>query len=254
MEGVIKSAGRTMQILETMDSAGKELRVSDIAEKLDIPQSSASLLIKSLNKMGFLDFNPETRMYRPSVRVAMLGTWVLGSDAITGELLKLMSRVSEETRQTVALIVQNNLNMQYVNVVEGTESLRMVIHTGASRPLHMGAAGLVLLAQKTDDEIRKTLVHANSVNEDEHLKADVATVFSQIEFIRENGYFLSDGLYTPNAGMLAIPLQQRKHRKPLVIGIGGFSAILRDNKQGYLEVLRSAVKEFEGNLVGQTAE
>jgi DNA-binding IclR family transcriptional regulator len=244
MDGVIKSAGRAMRILETMDAAGHDLKVSEIANRLDIPQSSASLLIKSLNTMGFLDFNPETRTYRPSVRVAMLGTWVLGDETRTADLLNLMSKVSDETGQTVALVVQNGIRMQYVNTVESTETIRMIIHTGATRPIHMGAAGLVLLAQKKDDEIKRILVHSNSVNEDPRLRADEATVFEQIAFIRTNGYYASDSLFTPNAGMLAMPLDLGPGSRPMAIGIGAFSSFLQQNKETLLESLQSAVEEF----------
>ncbi|MBZ0162857.1 MAG: IclR family transcriptional regulator [Notoacmeibacter sp.] len=246
--GVIKSAGRAMRILEALDAAGHDLRVSEIAKRLDIPQSSASLLIKSLSTMGFLDFDSKARTYRPSVRVAMLGTWVLGSETRTADLLNLMRKVSDETGQTVALVVQNGLRMRYVNTIESTETLRMIIHAGLSRPIHMAAAGIVLLALKKDDEIKRILTHSNAVNEDARHKAVEADVFKKIEFARENGYFLSDGLYTPNAGMIAMPLDLGPDRKPLAIGIGGFSKILLDNEASFLASLRNAVGEFAEGL------
>ncbi len=241
---VVKSAGRAMRILEILDAAGKDLRVSEIAAAVGIPQSSASLLIKSLRTLGFLDFDPDSRTYRPSVRVAMLGTWVLGNPTGTADVLNAMRRVHEETGQTVALVVQQGLRAQYVNVIESTEILRMIINPGVSRPIHMTATGIVMLARKSDDEIKRILNHANAINTDPRHKAVGRDVFEKVNQARKDGFFLSDGIYTPNAGMLAVYLDLGANSRPMALGIGGLSDIFKGNEQSFLKSLTSALDEI----------
>src|ERR1700682_5576797 len=69
---VVKSAQRALDILEVLRQL-QPCTVGDISHALSMPNSSTSILLKSLVTMGYLDFNPETRRFKPSYRVALLG-------------------------------------------------------------------------------------------------------------------------------------------------------------------------------------
>lgn len=244
MDGVVKSAGRVMAILEAFDAAGHGLRVSDIVERLGIPQSSASALIKSLNRQGFLDQDPDTRTYRPSARVAMLGTWVLGSPTRSADLLNLMRRLYEETGQSVVLAIQNGVRVQYINVLESSENVRFTVNPGTTRAMHLASVGIMLLSLKRDDEISRLLRHANAVNEDDAQHADLAGVMAMVETARRQGWFLSDSLATANSGVLSVILPADAKARPIAIGLGGTSAVLGDNRDSLLETLNTAIGEY----------
>ena len=61
--GVVKSAGRVLQILEFFDDVRREASVIEICTTLGYPQSSTSALLHSLVVMGFLSYNPATRAW-----------------------------------------------------------------------------------------------------------------------------------------------------------------------------------------------
>src|SRR5690349_21704846 len=73
---VVKSAGRVLEILEFFDEIRREASEAEIAHKLAYPQSSTSALLKSLTRLGYLDYDAASRTYLPSPRVALLGTWL----------------------------------------------------------------------------------------------------------------------------------------------------------------------------------
>src|SRR3954464_13358310 len=72
----MKSAGRVLEILEYFDDIQRSSTVMEVANALGYPQSSASALLRSLVATGYLNFDPRTRMYITSSRVALLGSWV----------------------------------------------------------------------------------------------------------------------------------------------------------------------------------
>ncbi len=73
--GMVKSAQRVFELLELFESECRPLRVGEIVQRLDMPQSSVSMLLKTLAARGYMDFDPQERTYCPSVRVAFLADW-----------------------------------------------------------------------------------------------------------------------------------------------------------------------------------
>ena len=67
---VIKSAQRVLAILEYFKERQRSATVGDIAGALRLPQSSVSMLVKSLVSLGYLEHGEKSRLLRPSYRVA----------------------------------------------------------------------------------------------------------------------------------------------------------------------------------------
>src|SRR5690606_38656604 len=84
---VVKSAGRALQILEYFDAVQREASVSEISRALHCPQSSTSVLLRSLVHLGYLQNDRYRRTYYPTRRVSLLGNWVDPAIVQQGTLL-----------------------------------------------------------------------------------------------------------------------------------------------------------------------
>ena len=71
----VKSATRAFELLEVFERERRPLRVNTLVERLGAPQSSVSMLLKTLVSDGYMEFNPATREYCPSARVAFFCEW-----------------------------------------------------------------------------------------------------------------------------------------------------------------------------------
>ncbi|MFH1341462.1 MAG: helix-turn-helix domain-containing protein [Pseudomonadota bacterium] len=74
--GVVKSAIRTLEILEYFDEVQQPLNIVAVATALDYPQSSTAALLRSLTTMGYLHYNSRKLTYVPTDRVPFLGSWI----------------------------------------------------------------------------------------------------------------------------------------------------------------------------------
>ena len=93
--GMVKSAVRVIEILEFFEAERRALKVSEIVEGLRMPQSSVSTLMKTLAAQGYVEFDPETRRYRPAPRLAFLGHWALGGPGNIEQVQNLMRALAE---------------------------------------------------------------------------------------------------------------------------------------------------------------
>src|SRR5688572_17205832 len=110
--GLVKSAVRVIEIFELFEAERRPLKISEIVERLRVPQSSVSTLMKTLIAQGFMDFDADTRQFRPSARLAFLGHWALGAPDSIEQVQSVMRRLADETGESVLLGAQNGLMMQ----------------------------------------------------------------------------------------------------------------------------------------------
>jgi DNA-binding IclR family transcriptional regulator len=243
-EGVVKSAGRVMAILEIFDLERRDLTIGEIVLRLGIPQSSASMLMRSLLRQGYVDYDPVTRAFRPSMRVAMLGGWVLGSPEKLGNVLTLMQQLYDATGETILAGAEHGQMVQYVNVIESQEALRFAIRPGLMRPIHLSNLGIVLLAQKPDAEIARIVQQANGRIEDPAYRHAEAEVLEKVRRARADGCYQAPSMVTPGAAMLGALLRLPDRARPLAIGIGAPRERLERRGDFLRRTLLDAVASF----------
>ena len=107
MGDVVKSAERVLAIFEVFEAERRPLRISELVSRLEIPQSSTSTLMKTLVARGLVEFDPDNRTFKPTVRLAFLGNWVVGSTDGLAQIQTLAHRLFDETGETVIIGSQN---------------------------------------------------------------------------------------------------------------------------------------------------
>ncbi len=68
----VKSAVRTLQVIEYLAERSAPATISQIASALRFPQSSTSMLMMCLVNLGYLQFDRAERTYRPSSKLSRL--------------------------------------------------------------------------------------------------------------------------------------------------------------------------------------
>lgn len=217
----VKSAQRTLEILELMERLRKPARVSEIAKLLGYPQSSTSVLINSLKDLGYLNYDPETHRYAPSIRVALVGGYLRFNNLHAYNVLDMLYAIQKISRYTTVLCSRNGVFAQYAYVIpapgRGIEGLRV----GSMRPLTQIAAGLALLAESPDDEIGRIVRHLNVMPE---IKAreSLEDVLFNVRETRSMGFAALAGRLTRNIGSVAVTLPiHDSFGKPLAVSVAG---------------------------------
>ena len=129
--GVVKSAVRTLEILEYFDEVRHPLNVVGVATALGYPQSSTAALLRSLTSMGYLRYNRTERTYMPTDRVPFLGSWIDPPLFEEAALPRLMRAVGTRTGQLVALAARNDDMAQYIHVLNEPAAVSHHIKIGA---------------------------------------------------------------------------------------------------------------------------
>jgi len=212
--------------------------VTEIAGALGLPQSSTTMLLKSLLKLGYLDYTTQTRKFRPTYRVAVLGSWIQRSLFESGPLTDTMDAIGNAIGETVLLGLQNGPHMQYVHIVVPGEGVLLAVHVGILRPMTCSALGRMLLIGKTNDQIRAIVRRNNADAEDSAHRVQEQQFMAEIESIRSQGFAESRGKMTPGANVIAMLVPDQPDTAPLAIGVGGPMMRIEERRDEILRAMR----------------
>jgi DNA-binding IclR family transcriptional regulator len=197
---------RAIDILFVLAESGTTLTVSEIAEKVGIPDSTAYRFIQTLIKSGFVERKGRSRIGL-GLRIFDLSRSL--SQQIEKELLVIARPIMEEltalTGETSVLFVRSGSKAICVENVTSPRLIRLSIENGRVLPLNSAASGKTLLAyenEKTIEEMCK-LFADNTTN---------PVLLQELQSIRNDGYCFTLGEVDTDAFAIAAPVLDPQQR------------------------------------------
>lgn len=238
---VVKSAARTLDILELFDKEKRSLDASAVASRLQWPVSSTSALLRTLVSRGYLDYDRSSRDYSPTIKVAILGDWLTGSKIARENLGALMQQIGRATGETVVAAIQSGINVEYVRVLDGTRPIRYHLENGTLRPMFLSGTGRMLLTVMRHEQIIKLLRWHNHVAQEKDRLSE-EQVIKRAADDRRKGYVVSLEQFIPESGLIGILMPSVGDGNNIAIGVSGLSRRLVENELKYVNALREGAK------------
>jgi len=242
----VKSAARALRVLEFFAEIRRSARANEIAERLEMPQSSTSVLLASLVRLNYLDFDYPTHTYRPTLRVAMLGAWLDTGPFRDGSMLQMLERVAEETSGVVSLSQGNGIYVRYLHVIQ---SNNQAVHLSLAlrRYIVWSSAGISLLVDRPEAEIKKLVAITRAQDDPLVEQIKFENVLKMVREADQQGYFFSRGLVTPGMGTISmrLPPSLAGSQGPIVFGVGGPLNILERSETGIVQQIREELEKME---------
>lgn len=145
----VKSAMRTIDIIEYVVSCRRPLVAQEIAQALSIPVSSLSYLLATLTERGYLQ--REGRRYNPGPGLARL-QGPAPAFSLAERAAPLVRSLRVQLNETSSFFVRKGWEMEALVTETSDHALRYAVHTGRRTPLHCFSAGKALLAALPDEE------------------------------------------------------------------------------------------------------
>lgn len=238
----VKSATRAIEILEYFKKVRQPRAMSEIALSLGYPQSSSTVLLKTLVTLGYLNFDRRERVYFPTPKVTSLGDWIPRALFGTSRVLEAMHDVHAATGEGIWIGTKNDVYMQYVQTIQSVHALRFHTDEGSLRPLTQSAVGWMLMSTLSDDKLDNIIRRANIATEKASDRVKVSEMIERIRDIREKGYCSTENIPYLGGATISVLLPVTIQNQPVAIGLGGAVERIRVNHDRYLAVLQRTVK------------
>lgn len=249
-DAILKSSFRTMALFEYFADIRKPASIGDISANLNIPQSSASALVKSLCESGYLH-KSQSRHYAPTLRLSMLCGWMEPQPALTPQLQQMMQSLSQRFNETFVLAMRNGIYSQYIMVESISTAIRQHVETGSLRPLLCASTGWAILSRDRDEDIDKLIRRTRSETENSFWRETAKMAPEHIALTRQNGYAFSEGPDAKGTAGIAISLPAHDPHYSFALAAAGATQAVSAKKNAIAAALLETRKTFTRDITAQ---
>lgn len=194
---------KAVAILRVFVQGEVSLSPQEIAVRSGLPLPTVYRLAQALSEHGMLE--KDENRFRLGLILMHLGALVAEQIDIRRQALPHLRWLNEQTQENAELHVRKGDVRIVVEMVRSSQSLRPFADIGTPIPLHLGAAGKVLLAWLPAAESRALASHSATHFPSEQT-FDEQKLQEQLQHIRSEGWAFSEGERAPGVAALAAPI------------------------------------------------
>ncbi len=199
---------RALDILRIFDHNRRELGITEISEKLQLPKTIVFRLAQTLREYEFLEQNPENSKYRIGIGAFEIGN-LFKSSTLEAESAPFMRQLVDETGHTAQLAVLHHRETVIIARMEGRGPVKYGVSVGERRPIHSSAVGKAILSMIDPPQIADILESAELTKMTPNTIVDRKALLADIAQIRVRGYSINWEENTIGVASLAAPVPSR---------------------------------------------
>ncbi|SDS58565.1 transcriptional regulator, IclR family [Pseudarthrobacter equi] len=168
----MRSLSRALEVFAELQRAERPQRLSDLARNCGMSLPTTLRILRVLQDFGMVSQTDKSYRIGPAVLPAARS--FLENDPLVVAARPILQQVASQTGLTASLYSRLGFERILVARVDGEAPLRYDLPLGKRLPLTLGAAGKILLASASDDELQQVVTAAvASGQEDADLTAEV---------------------------------------------------------------------------------
>ena len=236
---------RALGMLEAVAHAPDGLSNAEISRKLNIPKSSASYILRTLESHGYLTRDHESGKYRVGLKILSLSRGALGGLDVRGIALPIMRRLMQQTNLTCHLAVLDGPDAVYIEKVEPEGFIRMDTWVGRRMKVHATSVGKAIIAHIPQAQLEEILRQAGMERRTPKTITTVARLVKELEKVRAQGYAVDDEENNLGARCVAAPIFDERGAIAASLGLSGTTQQVSPHTMPrILEVLKDAARHI----------
>ncbi|MCC7045952.1 MAG: helix-turn-helix domain-containing protein [Alphaproteobacteria bacterium] len=243
-----------MAILEYFRMRRSGATVMELSRTLQLPQSSASALLRTLVALDYLAYNRRRRTYVATARVGLLSAGVAPGVFGDSRLPHALEELHDKTGEMVLLATHNETMVRFIEVIESRNPMRLHLPVGSVRPLPHSGMGRLFLSSFPEEKIRG-LVHLFNAESGSQRRIKADELLREIDVVRKRGYLVALNNFIVGAGLVSMLLRTEANEPQLAVAICGPSEVIGRNSERYVELMRQALGwQLKGRNAARSAQ
>ena len=129
----------------------------EIAQALKCPVTSVFRITLTLEKFGYLERDPETKVFRHTQKMLMLGQQALSETDLIGCSMSVMRELRDELEDTILIGVLNGVEIIVLEQALGSQLFRFSVNAGHRIRAYCSAPGKAILAYLPEAQCERVI-------------------------------------------------------------------------------------------------
>jgi IclR family transcriptional regulator, acetate operon repressor len=183
----VKSALRTVELLDFFAQYPGLHSLTDLQGKLGYPKSSLHALLRTLVDLGWIETDVTGTLYRIGMRALLVGATYIDGDPVVRLAQDALDWLAEETGETVHMARLDHFDVVYLATRASRHYLRPFSRVGRRLPASTTSLGKAILAERPDDEVL-SLLPPELPSLTRHTIVEPAQLIIDLGRVRRRGY------------------------------------------------------------------
>ncbi|MCW2241388.1 IclR family transcriptional regulator [Azospirillum canadense] len=149
---LVMSVEKAFRVLHAFDATRPTMSLTQVAQVVGMDKSAAQRFTYTLEKLGYLRKDPETKRFELTVRTLDLGHHYMRSNALLERAMPYLMHLSKETEETINLTVLDGTEIVFVSRFMSRHVLNTDVSVGTRMPAYCTAPGIAILSRLPIDD------------------------------------------------------------------------------------------------------
>jgi DNA-binding IclR family transcriptional regulator len=208
-EGIKKnqSLRKALQILEGMTKIHTPARLQDIAQSLDMPQSTLLRFLNTYIDFGYVNQDPVTSCYYLTLKLTELGSRARDQFPFQNSLHKYIKQIAGHFSESASLCIEHDMQMVYIATEEGPgRMLQTLQRIGRIAPMHATAVGKLHLTNYSDGDLEELERKYGFPGYTEHTITSLQYLKEELEQIKAQHFAMDNEECEAGVRCIAVPV------------------------------------------------
>lgn len=244
----VQSIDRAIAILECFNEENKELRLSDISERLGLNKSTVHGIISTLKYHGFISQDDETQKYRLGIRFIRFGDLVVNSLNIRNVAMPVIVEVCNKIEETVHVAMLDGTDVVWIEKKECNKSIKTSTTIGARLPAYTTADGKIIISYQNKDKI-KTYIPKRIPQHTKNTITNKADFIKKLEEMKQKGYAIDNEEFVEGIKCVAAPIFDHDGKVRFSLSTTGPAFRMKDDKiKELIVIIKEAANEISRRI------
>ncbi len=205
MSESIRAVDRALEVLLCFTSQTPELTMSQISERIGINKSTVHRLLSTLEGKRFVERDPSTGLYRPGLRLLQMASLAMEQNSLRRLAEPFLQDLCHRYRENVNLALLDGADVIYVDVIVGSQRVKLAAVPGQRLPAFCTASGKAILAFLSQDQIKHVLERGMPG----HTQTTITSpeeFLEDIRQVRKRGFAISEQEFEDGINAVAVPI------------------------------------------------
>ncbi|MGO3891072.1 MAG: IclR family transcriptional regulator [Paenalcaligenes sp.] len=184
----VNSVEKAFRVLSVFNHKHRRLSLSQIAQLSTLDLSATQRFTFTLQHLGFLMKDEESKLYELSPRMLDLSHQYISSNDSVSRATPFLQQLAIETEETVNFSTLDNNEIVYLQRIVSRHVLTPEVIVGTRLPAYCTSSGLAMLAALPTAEAEAILDASELVPYTQHTIYDKTAILKRLEAIRLKGY------------------------------------------------------------------
>ncbi len=247
---IVSSLVRGLKILSTFTVKKPALKVSEIAEMTSLDQATVFRFVYTLEKLGYLVRDEETKRYHQGVKMLTISLPAREGIPLRELALPVMYELSKAVNETVTLNILDGVEIVTIAISEVLERVYYRSRLGQRMPVYCTSQGKVLLAYQPIDKWDQLIAKIDFAPQTERTIVDPGQLRDELFKTCQQGYAVEDSELILGLSSIAAPVFDHHGQVAAAVNLSGLSMQLlhADKAEFYIGELVKCARDISAKL------